>query len=79
MVIEAVLLQIDWFVGVVTTGVGSTITRKFCEVPGQPFAVGVTIIVAVSIIDIVSIAVNDMTLSAPVAISPIVVSLFVHV
>ena len=48
-------------------------------VPGQLFAVGITVIVAL-IGDVVTlVAVNDGTLPEPLAVRPIAVLLFVHV
>src|ERR1019366_200091 len=41
-------LQITWFNGTITLGVGFTIIVKLCTVPTQPFAEGVIVITAVN-------------------------------
>ena len=60
------------------TGVGFTVIVYELGVPVQPFAVGTTVIVAVTGALPLFIAVNDGTLSAPLAASPIDGSELVH-
>lgn len=57
---------------------GLTVIVKFLGDPSQPFAVGVTVIVAISITLEVLVAVNDAILPLPVAANPILVLLFVQ-
>ena len=62
-----------------TVGVGLTVTEYVIDAPGQLYAVGVTVIVAIIGDVVVLVAVNDGTLPEPLAASPIAVLLFVHV
>ena len=62
-----------------TVGVGLTVIVKINGVPVQPFAVGVTVIVAL-IADVVPfVAVKDGMFPDPLAARPIAVLLLVHV
>ena len=65
--------------GGVTVGVGFTVIEKFCAVPRQVSAAGVTVIVATKGDDVELTAVNDPMLPVPLAASPIEVGLFVQV
>ena len=47
-------------------------------VPAQPLAVGVTVIVAITGVVVRFVAVNEGILPVPLALKPIVGSLFVH-
>ena len=57
-------------VGCTTFGVGLTVMVKFCAGPGQPFAVGVTVMVAVTGTLVVLIAVNAGMFPLPLAARP---------
>ena len=61
------------FAAIVTEGtiVGLTEIENVCGVPGQPFAVGVTVMVAVTGAAVELIAVNDVMLPVPLAARPI--------
>ena len=67
-----------WLVGVVTVGVGLTVIVKFCGLPVQPLAEGVTVTVAVTGALVTLLAENELILPDPVDDSPIEVVLFVH-
>jgi hypothetical protein len=62
----------------VTTGVGFTVIVKETGAPMQPFAVGVTVIVAILTVEVVFDAVNEGIHPLPFAPSPIDVLLFVQ-
>ena len=62
-----------------TVDVGLTVTVKVIGVPVHPFAVGVTVIVAVIGEAVAFVAVNEGTLPEPLAASPIAMLLFVQV
>ena len=62
----------------VILGVGFTVMVKICEAPVQPFAVGVTVKVAVTGVVPVLTAVNDPMLPLPEAGSPMELLLFVQ-
>ena len=62
-----------------TVAVGLTITVNVEGVPVHPFAVGVTVIVAVVGEVVALVAVNAGMLPEPLAASPILVLLLVHV
>jgi hypothetical protein len=62
-----------------TLGVGLTVTVYVLVVPLHPFAVGVTVIVAVIGDDVALVAVNVGMSPEPLAARPIAVLLFVHV
>ena len=64
--------------GTVTVGVGFTVIVKFCGLPTQPFAVGVTVIVAVDAEELALVAVNDGMLPEPDAPRLMPVLLLIH-
>lgn len=78
VVVEAPL-QTNWLAGSTTSGVGFTVMVKLCEAPGQPFAEGVTVIVAVTGALVRLIALNAGIFPAPPAAKPIEVLSFVQV
>jgi len=59
--------------------VGLTVIVNVCGVPGQPLAVGVTVMVAVTGAAVALVAVNDAMLPEPLAARPMAVLLFVQV
>ena len=59
-------------------GVGLTVIVKVSCVPVHPFAVGLTMMVAITGVAPVLIAVNGPIFPVPLAASPIVASLFVQ-
>ena len=77
-VVDAPLHNV-WLVGAVTVGVGLTVIVKFCGLPTQLFADGVTVTVAVTGALVVLLAENELILPEPVDANPIEVVLFVHV
>lgn len=62
----------------VGTGLGLTVMVNVIGTPGQPLAVGVTVIVATFGVTPVLVAVNEGMFPVPLPASPIVGSLFVH-
>lgn len=76
--VVAAPLHSVWFDTVFTTGVGFTVIVSVLAVPVQPFADGVTVIVAVTGALVVFVAVNAGMLPAPLAARPIEVVLFVQ-
>jgi hypothetical protein len=62
----------------VTVGVGFTVMVNVFEAPGQPFAVGVTVMVAVTSAVPVFVAVKDAIFPVPLAARPILAVLFVQ-
>ena len=62
-----------------TVAVGLTVTVNVKGVPGHPFAVGVTVIVAVIGKVVALVAVNAGILPEPLAASPIFVLPLVHI
>jgi hypothetical protein len=64
--------------GTTTLGLGNTRMPKFWDVPTQPLAVGVTVIVAVTEEVPLLAAIKDAILPAPVAASPMDMVLFVQ-
>ena len=62
-----------------TVAVGLTTIVNVAGVPAHPFAVGVTVTVAVIGEVVAFVAVNEGTLPDPLAARPIAVLLFVHV
>jgi len=62
----------------VTAVVGLTVIVKDMIVPGQPFTVGVTAIVAITGVVPVFVAVNEAIFPVPLAASPIEVALLVQ-
>jgi hypothetical protein len=72
-------LHTAWSATVLTVGIGLTVIVKLLVVPTHPFADGVTVIVAVAGVLVVFCAVKDGIFPVPLAPSPIVTSLFVHV
>ena len=73
-----VLLQTVWFETVLTEGVGLTIIVNVVGVPGQPFAIGVTVILAVTALAPTLTAVNAAILPVPLAAKPMLGVLFVQ-
>jgi hypothetical protein len=65
-------------VGVLTVGVGFTVILKFCEVPIQPLAVGITMTLAVSGVAPAFIAVKEAILPVPDAPRPMPGSVLVQ-
>jgi hypothetical protein len=61
-----------------TVGAGFTVIVNVIGVPTQPFAVGVTVMVAITGIAPALVAVNEGIFPVPLAPSPIVGSLLVH-
>ena len=77
--VPAAPLQCILLVMLVTVADGLTVTVKVVGVPVHPFAVGVTVIVAVMGAVVAFEAVNEGTFPEPFAASPIAVLLFVQV
>ena len=71
--------QSVWLATVFTVGRGFTVMVNVVGVPGQPFAVGVTVMVAVVAIVPGLVAVNEAMLPTPVTPNPIPGLLFVQV
>jgi hypothetical protein len=71
-------LQSAWFPGTITLGVGFTVIVRFCDIPIHPFAVGLTVIVAVIGAAVLFVAVKAAILPAPVPASPIDIVLLLH-
>jgi len=67
-----------WLAGSATSGIGFTVMVKLCAVPGQPLAVGVTVMVAVMGALVVLVAVNTGIFPVPLAARPIAVLLLVQ-
>jgi len=74
-----VLLQMDWFVTVLTAGVGLIVIVKLREVPAQPFMDGVTVIVPATGVLPEFDAVKALILPVPLAPMPNAELLFVQV
>lgn len=72
-------LHKTWLTGGATLGVGLTVIVKICEAPGQPLAVGVTVMVAVTGALVMLTAVNAGICPLPLAAKPIELLLFVQV
>ena len=70
--------QTVWFETVETVGVGLTMIVKVVGVPGQPFATGVTVMVAVTALAPAFVAVNAAILPVPLAAKPMLGVLFVQ-
>jgi hypothetical protein len=51
---------------------------RFCDIPTQPFADGVTVIVAIVVLLVLLLAVKEAILPAPVPASPIDIVLLLH-
>lgn len=68
-----------WSAGIITSGVGFTLIVKVIDGPGQPPAVGVTVIVAITGTLVVLIAVKDGIFPLPLAVKPIDVLSLVQV
>ena len=64
-------LQSTWSAGCATVGVGFTFIVNVFGVPGQPFDIGVTLMVAITTVFPGFIAANDGIVPTPVAIRPI--------
>ena len=71
-------LQSAWLDGAITFGVGFTVIVKFCDIPGQPFAVGLTVIVAVTGAAVLLVAVKEAMDVVPVPARPIDVVVLFH-
>ena len=71
-------LHTVWFAGCVTVGVGFTVIVNVIGVPGQPFATGVTVIVATTGTIPALVAVKLAILPVPEAARPILGVLFVQ-
>ena len=71
-------LHTVWSAGLVTMGAGSTVMVKETGEPGQPFIVGVTVMVPVVGALVVLVAVKEAIFPLPLAAKPIVVLLFVQ-
>jgi hypothetical protein len=76
--VVVVLLQLTVEEGTVTEGVGLTVIVNVCGVPEQPFAVGVTIMVAITGVDPVFVVVNAAILPVPLPDNPMLVLSFVQ-
>ncbi len=72
------LLHTVWFAGVFITAVGFTVIVNVLGVPVQPFAVGVTVIVATTGALPVLVAMKLAILPVPLAANPIDGALFVQ-
>ena len=77
--VVAVPLHTVWLAIDPTVGVGLTVIVKLCVAPGQPLAVGVTVITAIAGVVVVLVAVNDRILPVPVDARPMLVLVFVQV
>ena len=75
----ATALHKVWPAGSATFGVGLTVIVKLCAAPGQPFALGVTVIVAATGALVILIAANEEILPLPFLAKPIEGLLFVQV
>jgi hypothetical protein len=64
--------------GTTTFGVGFTVIVKFCNIPRQPFAVGLTKIVAVTGATVLLVAAKEAMLPRPVPARPIDVVVLLH-
>ena len=73
-----VLLHLVWSADLVTVGVGLTVIVNETEVPVQPLAVGVTVIVPVIGAVVVLVAVNGLIFPLPLAPKPIAVLVLVQ-
>jgi len=73
-----VLLHTVWLDTLFTLGVGSMVILKLCDAPLQPFADGVTVIVAVLMELVAFVAIKDAILPVLPDPSPIVLSLLVQ-
>ena len=71
-------LHLVWSAGLATVGVGLTVMVKETGVPGQPLAVGVTVIVAVMAAFVALVAVNEEMSPVPLAANPMAVLEFVQ-
>lgn len=67
----AVLLHTTWLGTALTTGVGFTVIVNVTLGPGQPLAIGVTVIVATNGALVVLVAMNDGMSPLPAGASPI--------
>lgn len=67
-----------WFETEVTVGVGFTVIVKVLGVPGQPLAVGVTVIVATTGLVPLLVAVKEEIFPLPLAPKPMDGVLFTH-
>ena len=67
-----------WSIGSDTEGVGRTVIVKVRAVPTQPFAVGVTVMVATMLLEVVFTAVKAAILPVPVVAKPMLDVLFVQ-
>ena len=80
--VDEAVLQITWFIGTFTTGVGFTVIVKFCCAPGQviPPAVYSAVTVTPAIIGAAVLfnALNAVMFPIPFVPKPIIVLLFVQ-
>ena len=74
-----VLLQTTWLEGSTTFGVGLTVILNELVPPEQPFAEGLTVIVAITGAELLFVAVNDAMFPDPPADKPIEGVLLIHV
>ena len=72
------LLHTVWLETLLTEGVGLTIIVNVVGVPEQPFATGVTVMVAVTALTPALIAVNAAILPVPIATKPMLGVVFVQ-
>ena len=68
----------SWLFGCVISGVGFTVIANILAGPGQPFTIGLTIILAITGTPVLLIALNDAILPQPLAAKPIEVLLLVQ-
>ena len=76
--VVAVLAHKVWSAGSLTVGIGLTVMVNVCGAPGQPFAVGITVIVDVTGVVPMLTAENARIFPVPDAARPIVVLLLVQ-
>ena len=76
--VVADVLHTVWLVTAATVGVGFTVILKATGLPTQLFAVGVTVIVDVTIADVLLLAVKDAIFPEPDAARPMEVVVFVQ-
>ena len=67
-----------WLATGTTVGAGFTVIVKSCGAPVHPFAEGVTVTVAVSILPVLFAAIKEAMFPVPVEVRPIVALVFVH-
>jgi hypothetical protein len=67
-----------WLVHAATEGVGLTVIVNVWAAPEQPFAIGMTTIVATTGADVLFVAVKPAILPVPLAARPMLVVVFVQ-